>query len=251
MVISRSGCEFRVHDLVLQEASDANWLEAPQQGTPARVCGFKKSSAGGGREYSSRCSGVLTPAWLRAARPELKDRDFFVTGESYAGHYIPVVTHHIWRTNKAKPESERINLAGMAIGNGMCVPSLTLISCSDVAVCAHVPTTEATCMHTHLGLLVNQTAAQACKRVPIFWGRALITNCTQDGAGAAVRRVQRVRKAARPHLRFGGRGHQPGMLQDSQLLCSRSLVMCSSGLPRMLVSSACRIVNAKLSWTPS
>lgn len=47
-----------------------------------------------------------------------------MTGESYAGHYIPVVTHHIWHTNKAKPESERINLAGMAIGNGMCVRCL-------------------------------------------------------------------------------------------------------------------------------
>jgi len=55
-----------------------------------------------------------------AARPELRERDFFVTGESYAGHYIPVVTHHIWHTNKAKAEGERINLAGMAIGNGMC-----------------------------------------------------------------------------------------------------------------------------------
>ena len=55
-----------------------------------------------------------------AARPELKFRDFFVTGESYAGHYIPVVTHHIWHTNKAKPEDERINLKGMAIGDGGC-----------------------------------------------------------------------------------------------------------------------------------
>ena len=45
-----------------------------------------------------------------------------MTGESYAGHYIPVVTHHIWHTNQAKAEGERINLAGMAIGNGMCAP---------------------------------------------------------------------------------------------------------------------------------
>ena len=68
-------------------------------------------------------SGLFAHDVLRraAARPELRERDFFVTGESYAGHYIPVVTHHIWRTNKAKPDGERINLAGMAIGNGMCV----------------------------------------------------------------------------------------------------------------------------------
>ncbi len=63
---------------------------------------------------------TMQPELSRAARPGLKDRDFFVTGESYAGHYIPVVTHHIWRTNKAKPEGERINLKGMAIGDGGC-----------------------------------------------------------------------------------------------------------------------------------
>ncbi len=54
-----------------------------------------------------------------AARPELKDREFFVTGESYAGHYIPAFSHHLWRTNKAKPEGERIMLRGLAIGDGV------------------------------------------------------------------------------------------------------------------------------------
>ena len=58
-----------------------------------------------------------------AARPELKDRHFFVTGESYGGHYIPVVGSHIWHTNKAKPKSGRINLKGLAIGNGLCAPT--------------------------------------------------------------------------------------------------------------------------------
>ncbi len=43
-----------------------------------------------------------------AARPELKDRNFFVTGESYAGHYIPAFSHHVWRTNRRKPEGDRM-----------------------------------------------------------------------------------------------------------------------------------------------
>ena len=60
-----------------------------------------------------------------AARPRTKpNADFFVTGESYAGHYIAVVTHHTWHTKKAKPEDERINLKGMAIGNGLCAAVL-------------------------------------------------------------------------------------------------------------------------------
>lgn len=27
--------------------------------------------------------------------PFLKDRDFYVTGESYAGHYIPAISHSL------------------------------------------------------------------------------------------------------------------------------------------------------------
>ena len=52
------------------------------------------------------------------ARPELKERNFFVTGESYAGHYIPAFSHHVWRTNRDKAEGDRINLRGLAIGDG-------------------------------------------------------------------------------------------------------------------------------------
>lgn len=59
-----------------------------------------------------------TEACENAARPELKDRDFFVTGESFAGHYVPALAHHIWSTNRRKPEGARINLKGLAIGDG-------------------------------------------------------------------------------------------------------------------------------------
>ncbi|XP_065853382.1 serine carboxypeptidase-like 45 [Euphorbia lathyris] len=43
--------------------------------------------------------------------PEYKDRDFFITGESYAGHYVPQLAHKIVQS-KAK-----INLKGIALGN--------------------------------------------------------------------------------------------------------------------------------------
>lgn len=47
--------------------------------------------------------------------------DFYVFGESYAGHYVPAITHRIWRGNKAK-EGIKIPLAGLAIGNGLTDP---------------------------------------------------------------------------------------------------------------------------------
>ncbi|KAG6486320.1 hypothetical protein ZIOFF_054890 [Zingiber officinale] len=46
--------------------------------------------------------------------PEYKGRDFFITGESYAGHYVPQLTHTILHH-----KDRLINLKGIAIGNAV------------------------------------------------------------------------------------------------------------------------------------
>ncbi|KAG7154151.1 probable serine carboxypeptidase CPVL [Homarus americanus] len=52
--------------------------------------------------------------------PELQRNDFFVTGESYAGKYVPALTYTIHKEN---PTAKlKINLKGMAIGDGLCDP---------------------------------------------------------------------------------------------------------------------------------
>lgn len=57
--------------------------------------------------------------------PELQSRKFFVTGESYGGKYVPAVSHAIHRQNdNAKV---KINLKGLAIGNGLCDPFHQLV----------------------------------------------------------------------------------------------------------------------------
>ncbi|POM67517.1 Serine protease family S10, partial [Phytophthora palmivora] len=50
--------------------------------------------------------------------PEFENRPLFLTGESYAGHYIPAVAHKIYRENKTA-KARRLNLHGIAIGNGL------------------------------------------------------------------------------------------------------------------------------------
>ena len=47
--------------------------------------------------------------------PQYKGRKFFITGESYAGHYIPAIAEFILRKENRTPD---INLKGIAIGNG-------------------------------------------------------------------------------------------------------------------------------------
>ncbi|XP_056631352.1 venom serine carboxypeptidase-like [Diorhabda sublineata] len=56
--------------------------------------------------------------------PNLRETDFFITGESYGGKYIPAIGHKIFRSN---PTADlKINLKGIAIGNGWCVPEYQL-----------------------------------------------------------------------------------------------------------------------------
>lgn len=49
-------------------------------------------------------------------------RPIYVTGESYAGKYVPSIGYHILKRNAGLPASKRVNLAGVAIGNGLTHP---------------------------------------------------------------------------------------------------------------------------------
>ena len=50
---------------------------------------------------------------------------FYAVGESYAGHYVPAVTHKIWQNNNALPAGAiKINLKGTSVGNGLTDPSI-------------------------------------------------------------------------------------------------------------------------------
>jgi len=50
--------------------------------------------------------------------PEFKGRDFYITGESYAGHYVPAIAYYM--VNYA-PDVD-LNLKAIAIGNGLTDP---------------------------------------------------------------------------------------------------------------------------------
>ncbi|KAM0032751.1 putative carboxypeptidase D [Helianthus debilis subsp. tardiflorus] len=89
---------------------------------------FLESPAGVGFSYSNRSSDYTTGDkqtakdsytflvnWLNRF-PQYKTRDFFITGESYAGHYVPQLASLIVAENK-KTNQTVINLKGIAIGN--------------------------------------------------------------------------------------------------------------------------------------
>lgn len=53
--------------------------------------------------------------------PDLADNDFYVTGESYAGKYVPSLAYKIYNMNMNK-NNQFVNLVGISIGDGMMDP---------------------------------------------------------------------------------------------------------------------------------
>ncbi|KAJ9552439.1 hypothetical protein OSB04_016484 [Centaurea solstitialis] len=90
---------------------------------------FLESPAGVGFSYSNTSSDydyagdkntaadayIFIVNWLQRF-PQYKTRDFYITGESYAGHYVPQLAYTILRNNKNTNQTA-INMKGIAIGN--------------------------------------------------------------------------------------------------------------------------------------
>ncbi|PIA29125.1 hypothetical protein AQUCO_06200013v1 [Aquilegia coerulea] len=68
-----------------------------------------------------------------AEHPDYAKNEFYITGESYAGHYIPAFAARIHHGNKAK-EGIHINLKGFAIGNGLTDPAVQYKAYTDYAL---------------------------------------------------------------------------------------------------------------------
>ncbi|KAK1293601.1 Serine carboxypeptidase 24 [Acorus calamus] len=95
---------------------------------------FLESPAGVGFSYTNKTSDLKTSGDNRTAEdaliflirwmsrfPQYKYREFYISGESYAGHYIPQLAKRIHDYNKASPPSSTnfINLKGILVGNGV------------------------------------------------------------------------------------------------------------------------------------
>ncbi|KAL3812246.1 hypothetical protein ACJIZ3_013514 [Penstemon smallii] len=54
--------------------------------------------------------------WLKRF-PQFKNHEFYISGESYAGHYVPQLAELVYERNKNKKKYPYINLKGFIVGN--------------------------------------------------------------------------------------------------------------------------------------
>eukprot|EP00656_Telonema_subtile_P017777 TRINITY_DN19584_c0_g1_i1.p1 TRINITY_DN19584_c0_g1~~TRINITY_DN19584_c0_g1_i1.p1 ORF type:complete len:364 (-),score=59.73 TRINITY_DN19584_c0_g1_i1:169-1260(-) len=66
--------------------------------------------------------------------PELRANPLFLTGESYAGKYIPHIAHLLWKRSKEPQTAWTPRLQGIAIGNGLINPGLQIATVPDYAL---------------------------------------------------------------------------------------------------------------------
>jgi len=89
--------------------------------------GFSFSENDSDRCYDEACVAKdmedFFVALLRE-RPELQNRPLFITGESYAGHYVPAVAYQLFQSASDGLLKGLIDFRGLAIGNGLTVPSI-------------------------------------------------------------------------------------------------------------------------------
>jgi serine carboxypeptidase-like clade 2 len=71
-------------------------------------------------ENTANDSYAALKEWFKRF-PEFAGRDFYITGESYGGMYVPYLAQAIVHGNAASPADEHINIKGIAIGNGALV----------------------------------------------------------------------------------------------------------------------------------
>ncbi|CAK9170524.1 unnamed protein product [Ilex paraguariensis] len=116
---------FRVHSdgktlyqnkFAWNHAANVLFLESPA-GVGFSYSNTTSDFTNGGDRKTASDNYVFLVNWLERF-PEYKNRDFYISGESYAGHYVPQLAHTILYHNK-EANKTIINLKGIIIGNAV------------------------------------------------------------------------------------------------------------------------------------
>ncbi|XP_059633362.1 serine carboxypeptidase-like 34 [Cornus florida] len=71
-----------------------------------------------GDSITAKDSYIFLVNWFKRF-PQYKSHDFYISGESYAGHYVPQLSEYIFDSNKNVSKEDYINLKGFMVGNAL------------------------------------------------------------------------------------------------------------------------------------
>ncbi|THU74745.1 hypothetical protein C4D60_Mb04t36650 [Musa balbisiana] len=71
-----------------------------------------------GDKITAEDSYIFLLNWFKRF-PQFKSHDFYIAGESYAGHYVPQLSEKIFDENKKASKENYINFKGFIIGNAL------------------------------------------------------------------------------------------------------------------------------------
>lgn len=71
-----------------------------------------------GDSFTAKDSYNFLVNWFKRF-PQFKSHEFYISGESYAGHYVPQLAEYIFDSNKNASKENFINLKGFLIGNAL------------------------------------------------------------------------------------------------------------------------------------
>ncbi|CAL9077807.1 unnamed protein product [Musa acuminata var. zebrina] len=71
-----------------------------------------------GDKITAEDSYIFLFNWFKRF-PQFKSHDFYIAGESYAGHYVPQLSEKIFDENKKASKENYINFKGFIIGNAL------------------------------------------------------------------------------------------------------------------------------------
>jgi len=115
--VNDDGATTTVNPYSWTEAANVLWLDQP-----AGV-GFSYGDENDiGEEMVGEDAYYFFQAFFKA-HPEYAKNPLYIIGESYAGHYVPAISHRIWKGNQDMcDDCIELNFAGLAIGNGLTAP---------------------------------------------------------------------------------------------------------------------------------
>lgn len=115
-LVNKSGNSTTVNPYSWNEVAHVLYLDQPAKAGYSYGAGNDDDV-----EMAAEDAYYFLQSWFRSDNGEkYKELPIYLTGESYAGHYIPATAHRIWKGNQNAEEKDLLHLplSGLAIGNG-------------------------------------------------------------------------------------------------------------------------------------